>query len=176
MGHSPTAREVFEQRLVTLLPMLRRYAVAMTGSLSDGDDAVQLTLVRALEWRTRYRGGRLDAWLFSIMRSVWRNQLKRRRREQPFDDHVISIASRQALEALNSRLTLRDVDRILATLPAEWRELALLVCAYGYTYREASVLLDLNIGTVMSRLNRMRTLLDGALNAKDRVSRTSTYG
>ncbi|MGI9490014.1 MAG: sigma-70 family RNA polymerase sigma factor [Geminicoccaceae bacterium] len=176
MGDSSTTREVFEQQLISLLPILRRYAVAMTGSLSEGDDAVQLTVVRALERRDQYRGGRLDAWLLSIMRSVWRNQLKQRRRELPFDDRVISIASRQAVEALNSRLILHDVDRILATLPAEWRELALLVCVYGYSYRQASVLLGLKIGTVMSRLNRMRTLISEELRSKDQASRKSTDG
>ena len=174
MGASPDDREAFEQRLIILLPRLRRYAAAMTGSLADGDDAVQLTVVRALEWRDRYRGGRLDAWLLSIMRSVWRNQLKRRRREQPFDDRVISIASGQALEALDSRLILRDIDRILATLPAEWRELAVLVCVYGYSYREASLVLGIKIGTVMSRLNRMRTLISEAMDVKDQAGGAST--
>lgn len=68
----------------------------------------------------------------------------------------MSIIDGYAFEPLSDRLVLQDVDRILASFPNDWRALVWLVCVYGYTYQEAAVLLDLKIGTVMSRLNRMR--------------------
>ena len=101
------------------------------------------------------RGGKFEAWLFSIMRTVWRNQLKRRRLEQPFDEGVVAIVNGHAAKPLSHRLVLRDVARILAGFPSDWRELFLLVYVNGHIYQEAATLLDLRIGTVMSRLHRI---------------------
>ena len=176
MDDSYVVGKPFEQKLIAHLPRLRRYALVMTGSWSDADDVVQLTVIRAIEWRDRYRGGRFEAWLFSIMRSVWSNQIKRRRQEQPFDDRVVSIIDGRALETMSDRFVLRDVDRILASFPTEWRELVLLVCAYGYTYQEAADLLDLNIGTVMSRLNRVRAYISKEMRVQEESGRASIHG
>ncbi|MBC6445462.1 MAG: RNA polymerase sigma factor [Alphaproteobacteria bacterium GM202ARS2] len=166
MSKSPFP-EAFEARLIELLPDLRRYAVALTGSLADGDDLVQSVLIEALERRDRYRGGRMEAWLFSIMRSVWKNQMRRRLREQRLADLHLLQASLQDADRLDDHVIVGEVDRILATLPADWRELVLLICAYGYSYREASVALDLKIGTVTSRLSRIRRLVIDALGTPD---------
>lgn len=157
----------FEQRLIALLPTLRRYAVAMTGSLSDGDDVVQSAIVRALERQHHYRGGRLDAWLFSILRSIWRNEVKRRTRERERHENVVEITNQGQFHPLDSKMVISDVDRILASFPSEWRELALLICVYGYTYREASELLDIKIGTAMSRINRMRVAIGHSIDPPD---------
>lgn len=159
--------EAFEQCLIDLLPELRRYAVAMTGSLADGDDLVQSALTEALERHESYRGGRMEAWLSSIMRSVWKNQLRKRQREQPLTDRALSCVDQQAWNRLEDHLVVGEVDRVLATLPTDWRELALLVCVYGYTYEEVSRALDLKIGTVTSRLSRIRMLVSNAVGASD---------
>lgn len=159
--------EVFEQRLIKLLPDLRHYAVAMTGSLVDGDDLVQCVLIEALERQDRYRGGKMEVWLFSIMRSVWKNQIRKRRREQPLTNQALSHASLQETDRLDHHLIVCEVDRVLATLPAQWRELALLICVHGYTYREVSVALDMKIGTVTSRLSRIRMLINNAVGTPD---------
>lgn len=176
MGDSYLVGKPFEKSLIAVMPRLRRYALAMTGSWSDGDDLVQLTVIRAIEWRDRYRGGKFEAWLFSIMRSIWKNQIKRRRQEQPFDERVVSIIDGRAFEVMSNRLVLQDVDQILISFPSEWRELVLLVCVYGYTYREAADLLDLKIGTVMSRLNRVRAHINQALDCREGAGRTSNHG
>ncbi len=159
--------EAFKQRLIDLLPDLRRYAVAMTGSLADGDDLVQSVLIEALERHESYRGGKMEAWLFSIMRSVWKNQIRKHRRELPLTDQALSQAGPQQADPLECHLIVGEIDRVLATLPAEWRELALLICVYGFSYQEASIVLDMKIGTVTSRLSRIRMLIKNAVGVPD---------
>jgi RNA polymerase sigma-70 factor (ECF subfamily) len=145
------------------IPRLRRYARALAGDSHRADDLVQDTLERALTkfhlWR---HGSDLRAWMFSIMHNVFINQLKARR-ELALDD-----ASEAALESApqSDPLQVRDLDAALRRLPAEQREVLLLVGLEQLSYAEAAQALDLPIGTVMSRLSRgrerLRVLMSGA--------------
>jgi len=153
-------RQVEEQ-----IPRLRRYARALTGDRSLADDLVQDTLERALSrfhlWR---RGSDLRAWLFTIMHNIYVNQTRARLR------HVHeALEDGSAAEAVHARepdwLELRDLDGALARLPHEQRAVLLLVGLEQFTYEEAARVLDIPIGTVMSRLSRgrerLRTILGG---------------
>lgn len=152
--------------LAAHIPRLRRYARALTGDYFLADDLVQDTLERGLAkfglWR---RTGRLDSWLLSIMHNVFINQLKargNRAREIPLDEQTIEPAVRGEQ---SDRLEVRDLAGALAQLPAEQREVLLLVTLDERSYEEAARILDLPVGTVMSRLSRarerLRQLLDG---------------
>jgi RNA polymerase sigma-70 factor (ECF subfamily) len=145
------------------IPRLRRYARALAGDSHRADDLVQDTLERALTkshlWR---RGSDLRAWMFAIMHNVFVNQLKARR------ELALDEAAEAALESApqSDPLQLRDLDAALRRLPAEQREVLLLVGLEQFSYAEASQALDVPIGTVMSRLSRgrerLRTLMSGA--------------
>jgi RNA polymerase sigma-70 factor, ECF subfamily len=138
------------------IPRLRRYARALAGDSHRTDDLVQDTLERALTkfhlWR---QGSDLRAWMFSIMHNVFINQLKARR-ELALDD-----ATEAALECppRSDPLQIRDLDAALRRLPAEQREVLLLVGLEQLSYAEASQALDIPVGTVMSRLSRGRERL-----------------
>lgn len=147
------------------IPRLRRYARALTGDRSAADDLVQDTLERALSrfhlWR---RGSDLRAWLFTIMHNIFVNQARSRARHQ----HE-ALEEDPHAEALRGRdpewLELRDLASALAHVPEEQRAVLLLVGLEQFTYDEAARILDIPIGTVMSRLSRgrerLRVLLGG---------------
>ena len=147
------------------IPRLRRYARALTGDRSAADDLVQDTLERALSrfhlWR---QGSDLRAWLFTIMHNIFVNQARSRARHQ----HEALEADPNA-EGLRDRdpewLELRDLASALARVPHEQRAVLLLVGLEQFTYDEAARILDIPIGTVMSRLSRgrerLRVLLGG---------------
>ncbi len=154
--------------LSTHIPRLRRYARALTGERSLADDLVQDTLERGLARFTLWRrSGRLESWLLSIMHNIFVNQLKARAsrpRETELDELLVEPAVRAGQ---SDRLEVRDLDAALDRLPPEQREVLLLVTLEELSYEETARILDIPVGTVMSRLSRardrLRQLLDGSV-------------
>jgi RNA polymerase sigma-70 factor (ECF subfamily) len=150
-----------DPEIVQHIPRLRRYARALAGDRYRADDLVQDTLERACRkfhlWR---RGSDLRAWLFSVMHNVFVNQVRARRVEQ--EEFVEAVA----LPTLPERVELLDLERALANLSLDQREVVLLVGIEQMTYEEVARALDIPIGTVMSRLARgrekLRVLMSGA--------------
>jgi RNA polymerase sigma-70 factor (ECF subfamily) len=142
------------------IPRLRRYARALTGDAARADDLVQDTLERAWSKFALWRAGSdLRAWLFSIMHNVYVNQVvaaKGRPEWLPLDDDApdLPVAPPQ-----DKALELRDLISALGQLPAEHREVLLLVGLEELRYEEVAKVLDVPVGTVMSRLSRGRERL-----------------
>jgi RNA polymerase sigma-70 factor, ECF subfamily len=155
----------FETEVISGLPQLRRYARALTGDPAWADDLVQDTAERAFARQQAFRAGsNLRAWLFTILRNIYIDQL-RARREIAVDDETAPWRSLEAPHREVDGLVLRDVQHALCHLPVEQREVLLLIGVEELTYQEASGVLRVPIGTVMSRLSRarehMRMLLSG---------------
>lgn len=149
--------------LVQLLPRLRRFAIALTGSVTNGDDLVQDTVERALKRLHQWEPGtRLDNWMFRIAKNRFIDTRRSARRsgavimDAPDEAAAIYIDGERAME---SSLALRDVSRALQTLPLEQREALALVVIDGLSYREASDILDVPVGTLTSRIARARETL-----------------
>jgi len=143
--------------LVRLLPRLRRFGIALTGSAADADELVQDTCERAIRRGEQLRdGSRLDAWLYGIMRNRWSDEVRWRRLRQHDEieaaDHVATDGQRVA----DARMTLAAVRAGLASLSADYRTVLVLVCVDGLSYQEAADVLGIAVGTVMSRLARAR--------------------
>lgn len=150
--------------LEPLIPSLRRYAYALTRDHGAADDLVQDTLERALSrWYLRRRDGDLRAWLFAIERNLYVSSLRRRRSrglEVALDD-----AAEPAVDGgQESSVGMRDLLAALDQLPEDHKSILLLVGVEDLTYEEAARVLDVPVGTVMSRLSRgrqrLRTLLE----------------
>jgi RNA polymerase sigma-70 factor (ECF subfamily) len=144
------------------LPRLRRYARALTGDRHAADDLVQDTLERAWSkldlWR---RGSRLDAWLLTIMHNVFVNQYRRR---PPPADSIDDMPLEPSVRGAQAdKLEVRDLDAALGRLPPEQREVLLLVALEECSYADTARILDVPVGTVMSRLSRAREKLRGLL-------------
>lgn len=141
--------------LIATLPRLRRYARQLTGDRSRADDLVQDALERAIDRESTFRSGEnLRAWLFSLMHNLF---IDGTRRKEAIDWSADATElPEQATQAQSDPAELRDVRMAMEKLPAEQREVLLLVGVEGLRYREAAEVLGLPIGTVMSRLARAR--------------------
>ena len=161
----------FRTRMVELLPRLRRFAVALTGDLDQGDDLVQETCMRALSRVDQWQPGtRLDSWMYRIAQNLWldRMRAKRVRGVQVDVEAADLLASPNGRSVVESRLTLQAVAAAMEHLPDEQRALIALVCIDGLSYKEAAEITQTPIGTVMSRLARARRELHARLEGEVR--------
>lgn len=150
----------FETLLMQYIPRLRRYARALTGDAAAADDLVQDTLERALLKQALWReGSDLRAWLFTVMHNVFINQVRgaAANRTVPLDEGLVQLQVNAA--RAGDRLDIRDLDAALQALPEEQRSVVLLVGMEQLSYEEAARVLEIPVGTVMSRLSRGRERL-----------------
>ena len=148
--------------IIAEIPRLRRYARALTGKAELADDLVQDTLERALEkWRLWQQGRELRPWLFSIMHNLHVDGCRRDSRIDYRDEDDLPLPPQRANQ--QDGLELRDLDRALALLPAEQREVLLLVGLEELSYAEVATALNIPQGTVMSRLSRARARFKAVL-------------
>jgi RNA polymerase sigma-70 factor (ECF subfamily) len=138
------------------LPRLRRYARALTGDRHAADDLVQDTVERALNKSALWRpDSRLDAWLMTLMHNIFVNQL--RTAAGRHTDSLETLPSEPSARATQADgIEVRDIHGALARLSPEQREVLLLVTLEEYSYDETAHILDIPVGTVMSRLSRAR--------------------
>ncbi len=161
----------FLDEIEACIPALRRYAGALTGNWEHADDLVQDALERAIRKQRLWSpSGSLQSWLFKLQTNIYRNDLRRQKRRPPLtliDDLTVdpSIPPDQP-----ARLALAETKRALAYLPDEQRQALLLVALEGFSYKEATVILDIPQGTLMSRLGRarknLRQIIDEGLPPK----------
>ena len=145
------------ERLVELIPRLRRYARALVGDRATADDLVQDTLERAWSKLHLYRRGTdLRAWLFTVMHNVHVNRVRAARATDTLEEEMPELAQRAAQ---GDALLVRDLDRAISRLPDEQRAVLLLVTLEEMSYDSVARTLDIPIGTVMSRLSRAREKL-----------------
>src|SRR5436309_1338944 len=151
------------------IPRLRRYARALTRNVTRADDLVQSCLTRAVAKQHLWQPGTdLRAWLFTILHNQHVNDVRRAVREGinvPVEDvaPVLTVPSTQG-----ASLQLRDLDRAMARLPEEQRQVLLLVGLEGMRYEEVAIVLDVPVGTVRSRLSRGRDMLRHLMDMKAR--------
>lgn len=148
-------------RIEGCIPALRRYAATLLRNRDEADDLVHDCLVRALDkLHTRRQEADVRAWLFTIMHNLFISQM-RRRRSRPLPETLDETheASHSQPASQEDRLQWRDLLRGLASLPEEQRSVVLLVSVEDLSYAEAAQVLQVPIGTVMSRLARGRDRL-----------------
>jgi len=149
-------------QIVNFLPRLRRFSYALTGDPDKGDDLVQETCARALSRLDQWTPGtRLESWMFRIAQNIWLDQRRAHKvRGDALDiDQAYDVAGEDGRDVAENRLTLNEVSKGIAKLPAEQQVLIALVCVDGLSYKEAAEVLEIPIGTVMSRLARARRTL-----------------
>ena len=148
-------------RVEDCVPALRRYAIALLRSRDQADDLVHDCLVNAIsKLHTRRDNADMRAWLFAILHNLFISQ-RRRSKIRPDTMELNEAHSNVASHPANQddRLQWRDVLRGLERLPEEQRAVILLVGVEDMSYAETASILDIPIGTVMSRLARGRERL-----------------
>jgi RNA polymerase sigma-70 factor (ECF subfamily) len=144
-----------------MLPRLWRFGLRLTANQHDAEDLVQRACVRALERRHQWQAGTSAlSWLFSIMYSIWLNEVRARqirgRASMEWQDDLVENLEDPSGRNPESELLHRQVINAVESLPEAQRAVMLLVAVEGLSYREAASVLDVPIGTVMSRLARAR--------------------
>jgi len=143
-----------------LIPALRRYAWALVRNHATADDLVQDCLERAVSrWHQR-REGDPRPWLFAILHNLAINQFrqsKTRGKHKTIEEIDESDFGEDAVQ--ERKLMYQDVLNKLSKLPDDQRAVLLLVAVEDLSYADAAKVLDIPIGTVMSRLSRARERL-----------------
>jgi RNA polymerase sigma-70 factor (ECF subfamily) len=154
----------FADALIAQLPALRRYAAALSGSMSIGDDLVQDCLERALRQSDRLREQeKIGGWLRSILHNLYIDEL-RRKRHRGIEEDITEMADNFAISVPPAdRAPYYEFTAAMKSLTAEHRQILLLVGLEGMNYKEIAENLTIPIGTVMSRLARARERLRQAL-------------
>jgi RNA polymerase sigma-70 factor, ECF subfamily len=168
---SVTTPDQFKTEMIGLLPRLRRFALSLTRSASDADDLVQDACAAALQkWHQYDPGQPLDRWMFRIIRNLWISEIRKRQVRQGQGHVAAEDATELQTPDADDALAARQVQGKVTALPAELSRPLMLVCAEGYSYLEVSELLEIPVGTVMSRIHRARKLLVSTLGQGDRVT------
>jgi len=148
------------------LPALWRFALQLTRDKHDAEDLVQRTCVRAMEQSDQYNdSGKLKSWLFRIAHNIWKNELRSRAVRQRGDLMAVNPEGLEASEfgrdnsTPETRLELQQVVSAVEALPEGQRLVTQLVCVSGFSYSETASILDIAVGTVMSRLARARVAI-----------------
>jgi RNA polymerase sigma-70 factor, ECF subfamily len=157
----------FSDQLMAVLPRLRRFARGLTGVAVEADDLVQAACERALARRHQFQEGtRFDSWMFRIVQTIWIDQTRARkvRKEEP-EAPESRLGSDESMRRVEARLALAEVRRAVDRLPPDQRTALLLVTVEGLSYREAAAVVQVPVGTIMSRLARARLALQAQLEA-----------
>ena len=163
------------------LDVLMRVARSITGNPTDADDLVQDTLLRAYRSIEKFDGRYPRAWLLTIMRNAQINRVRRKRPELMRDpDTTLAIVANTDSDAKTPESAIVDqtfdsaIERSLAAIPPQFREAIHLVDINGLSYNEAAAVLDVPVGTVMSRLHRGRKLIRNDLTNDPEYDRASS--
>ena len=149
-------------QIAAMLPRLRRFARGLARSAEEADDLVQGACERALR--------SIDSWMFRIAHNLWIDTLRKKHIDSDADLSNMDVPGEDGRRTIESRLEWADVRAAIARLPAEQRDVLVLVCIEDASYREAAAILEVPIGTITSRLARARQALAAALTT-DEASR-----
>jgi RNA polymerase sigma-70 factor (ECF subfamily) len=146
------------------VPSLRAFAISLSGNIDRADDLVQETLLRAIANIDSFQPGtNMSAWMFTILRNLFRSEYRKRRREVEDTDGSYADSLKSQPEQA-SRLEFQEFRTALAKLPPDQREALILVGASGFSYEEAAHICGCAVGTIKSRVNRARTRLADLLS------------
>ena len=168
----PLSPTPFSQQLLDHLDALYNMAVWLTGRDEDqGLDLVQQTLTKALAARHTFKDGtNMKAWLFTILRKAFIDELRRQQKEHLFgsdeegDRLAVAVEGVGGVGPLMTVLLRRDIDRALAQLPPLYRMTVVAVDLEGLRLEEVAAIFDVPLGTVKSRLSRARALMASYLS------------
>jgi len=146
-------------QMLSAVPSLRAFAISLSGNVDRADDLVQEALTRAIANIDSFQPGtNMSAWLFTILRNLFRSEYRKRRREVEDADGSYAESLKSHPEQ-SSNLEFKEFRVALDKLPAEQREALILIGASGFSYEEAAAICECAVGTIKSRVNRARTRL-----------------
>lgn len=160
MNNSAKAKDI-SRDLVNMLPKLRRFAMTLTRNAADADDLVQEACERAITRSHLWNGeGRLEGWVYAMTRNLWVDEIRKRKVRtgggtvdaSEHDELSVEPTAEKAIYA-------KQLHGMIQSMPEGLSSVFVLVNVEGHSYKEAAEILDIPIGTVMSRLSTARLRL-----------------
>lgn len=154
-----TVDPALRDQILAAIPSLRAFAISLSGNVDRADDLVQETILRALANIHSFQPGtNLPAWLFTILRNLFRSEYRKRRREVEDADGSFAQTLKSNPDQIG-RIEFQEFREALSQLPQDQREALILVGASGFSYEEAADICECAVGTIKSRVNRARSRL-----------------
>lgn len=156
-------RDTLNLAILEAAPHVRRFAFSLCRNAAEADDLVQSTIERVLSRQVPEEAD-MKRWMFQVCRNLWIDGLRARTVRTSASGEI----ERQVAEPISAeveagdRIMLARTEAAINALPDAYREVLTLVAVGGSSYKEASDLLDVPMGTVMSRLARARAMLADA--------------
>ena len=150
------SNDTVAKQLPDYLDQIWRFAYRLSQSKETAHDLTQKTCLRALEYQANFHGGNLRSWLFKIMHNLWRDEVRHTVRaglKLVGNDVEAEIRS---VDGPEQQMLLQEVQQMINQLPEAQRTVLLLTAVEGFSYKETAELLEVPVGTVMSRLARAR--------------------
>jgi RNA polymerase sigma-70 factor (ECF subfamily) len=176
---STTGVESLPSLLPEMLPRLWAFALRLSGNRHDAEDVVQRACVRGLERAHQLQPGTAPlSWMFSIVHSTWINELRARkvrsRSSMQWDDDFLQTVPDPGARTPEENLLNAQIIEAVERLPEAQRIVMLLVAIEGLSYAEAAEVLDVPIGTVMSRLSRARQTIGAQFGRREDSAASSS--
>ena len=167
----------FEAAAMPFVDALYNTAYRMTRNAEDAEDLVQETYLKAYRYYDKFEEGtNFKAWLFKIMKNTFINNYRKKQQtptlsdfadiEESFETQVSEDAARQIKnpeQELLENVLDEDVQQAIDKLPPDYRMVVLLADLEGFSYKEIAEILEVPVGTVMSRLYRGRRLMEASM-------------
>lgn len=174
MEAPPKAAQDFEAAALPFLDALYNTALRMTRNPADAEDLVQESYLKAFRAFDSFEAGtNLKAWLFRILKNTFITGYRKARAEPELDDfadleeslesRLLGVGAANPEDELVARVLDEDVQGALDALPEDYRIVVLLADLEDFSYKEIASILEIPLGTVMSRLYRGRRLLEESL-------------
>jgi len=160
------APDVFRHLLVGKLPNLKRFALSLYRNSHEAEDLVQATCERALSrWHQFEQQTRIESWLFAIMHSIWKNEIRKKSNQQnAYVNMTPRIVQTDGDREVFGKIELSEVLSALKSISTDQAAAITLVNLEGLSYREAAKVLDIPQGTLESRMARGRIMLGRLLD------------
>jgi RNA polymerase sigma-70 factor, ECF subfamily len=161
----PVSVPLHHHDLIGLLPDLRAFARFLVRDRSQADDLVQDAVVRALGALSQFQPGtNFKAWLFTILRNAFYEQIRRRRSERAaLERSARSMAEKTVAAHQETDTELAELQRLIWMLTPVLREALVLVGAQGLSHEEAAAICGVPVGTMKARVSRARVKMAAAL-------------
>jgi RNA polymerase sigma-70 factor, ECF subfamily len=161
---TPSARSVWDVEILKHLPALHRYAFSLARNFHAAEDLVHDTVVKAYSCADKFHAdSNLRAWLFTILRNTFYSGTRKQKHEvaDPDGQYAACLVTHPAHDG---RLAMSEFFGAFGQLSAEHRDIVTLVGVSGYSYKVASRMVGIPVGTAKSRLSRARTQLTEMLD------------